>query len=95
MPCGLAAGSFIFRDIFMNIAHMVAFVLVVIGAMNWLLVGLLNWDLSSLLGGQEAIAAKVAFVIVGLAAIFEVATHKGNCKTCASMMQAKSAQPTA
>ena len=32
--------------------------------------------------GAGSAAAKVVYVLVGLAAIAEVVTHKGNCKGC-------------
>jgi len=64
--------------------HAVAFILLVIGGLNWLLVGLLNWDIGQLFGGMDAPISKVIYVLVGLAAIYEVATHKKNCKACAT-----------
>lgn len=62
--------------------HIVSFILLVIGGLNWLLVGLFNWDVSRLLGGMESPAAKIIYILVGIAAIVEVVTHKSNCKTC-------------
>ncbi|MBI2620911.1 DUF378 domain-containing protein [candidate division WWE3 bacterium] len=69
----------------MKILHIVSFVLVVAGALNWGLVGLLDLNLvASLLGGVP-VAEKAIYVLVGLAAVYEVATHKDNCKTCPSV----------
>lgn len=64
--------------------HMVAFILLVVGGLNWLLVGLFQWDLGMLFGGQEALVSKVIYVLVGAAAVYEVVTHKANCKACGS-----------
>ncbi|MBI2623220.1 MAG: DUF378 domain-containing protein [Candidatus Liptonbacteria bacterium] len=65
--------------------HMVAFILLVIGGLNWLLVGLgAGWEVGQLFGGMDSAGAKIVYVLVGLAAIVEVATHKGNCKGCAT-----------
>ncbi len=64
--------------------HMVTFILLIIGGLNWLLVGLNGWDLGQLFGGQEMAISRIIYVLVGLAAIVEVATHKGNCKGCAT-----------
>ncbi|MGB4834312.1 MAG: DUF378 domain-containing protein [Candidatus Moraniibacteriota bacterium] len=65
--------------------HMVAFLLLVVGGLNWLSVGLLETDLvASLLGGMSSMLAKVVYVLVGASAIFELATHKANCRMCAS-----------
>lgn len=62
--------------------HKVAFVLLVVGGLNWLLVGVLGWDISRWLGGMDSMLARVVYVAVGLAAVYEVATHKANCKAC-------------
>lgn len=75
--------------------HMLTFTLLLIGGLNWLLVGLFQWDIGQLLGGQGAVFSRVIYVLVGLAALYEIATHKGNCKQCAMMKGGeKSAQQT-
>lgn len=62
--------------------HATAFVLLIIGGINWLLVGIAGWDVGQLFGGMSAPASKVIYILVGLAAIYEVVTHKSNCKMC-------------
>ena len=62
--------------------HKVTFLLLLIGGLNWLLVGAAKWDIGMLLGGQTAIASRVIYVLVGLAAVLEIVTHKKNCKDC-------------
>jgi hypothetical protein len=62
--------------------HIVAFILLVIGGLNWLLVGLTGWDIGQLFGGQDQMISRIIYVLVGLAAILEVFTHKSSCKTC-------------
>ncbi len=62
--------------------HMVAFLLLVIGGLNWLLVGLFNWDIGVLFGGQGATLSRVIYVLVGLSAIVVLSTHKKDCKCC-------------
>lgn len=64
--------------------HKITFVLLVIGGLNWLLVGVLGWDISVWLGGQESVVSRAIYVLVGLSALYEVATHKSNCKVCSS-----------
>lgn len=64
--------------------HAVSFVLLVIGGLNWLLVGLFKWDVGALFGGQAAVVSRIIYVLVGLSAIYIVATHKKNCKDCCS-----------
>ncbi len=60
--------------------HMVAFILLVIGGLNWLLTGLISgWDLANFLGSTLAM---IIYILVGLSAIWEVATHKKSCRAC-------------
>ena len=70
----------------MKSLHLVAFILLVVGGLNWLLVGLLGWDIGDLFGGQGAVVSKIIYVLVGLAAISEAVTHKSNCKACSQTM---------
>jgi uncharacterized membrane protein YuzA (DUF378 family) len=64
--------------------HMIAFILLAIGGLNWLLVGLVGWDIGMLFGGQAAAVSRVIYVLVGLSALWEIFTHKRNCKMCSS-----------
>lgn len=64
--------------------HKVTFVLLVVGGLNWLLVGLFNWDLVMALLGSWPIVVKAVYVLVGLSAVYEVVTHKTNCRACTS-----------
>ena len=74
---------------------MVTFILLVVGGLNWLLVGLFAWDIGMLFGGMSAPISKLIYVLVGLSAIYEIATHKANCRRCTekTMSGAPSAQP--
>lgn len=63
---------------------MVAFILLIIGGLNWLLVGLFGWDIGMLFGGQMAAISRVVYILVGLAALLELFTHKKSCKMCGS-----------
>jgi uncharacterized protein len=62
--------------------HTVTFILLVIGGLNWLAVGLFGWDLGVLFGGQMEIVSRVIYVLVGLSAVYEIFTHKTNCRAC-------------
>jgi uncharacterized membrane protein YuzA (DUF378 family) len=62
--------------------HMITFLLLVVGGLNWLLQGVFGWDIGQLFGGQEALISRIIYILVGLSAIYELATHKSGCKTC-------------
>jgi uncharacterized membrane protein YuzA (DUF378 family) len=47
----------------------VAYWLVIVGGLNWLLVGLLQWDIGQLFGGQEAWVSRIVYILVGLSAL--------------------------
>ena len=66
----------------MQYLHTVAFILLIIGSLNWLLVGLSGWDVGMIFGGQSAMISKIIYILVGLAAIYEVVTHKNRCRNC-------------
>jgi uncharacterized membrane protein YuzA (DUF378 family) len=62
--------------------HKTTFLLLVLGGINWFLVGAFEWDLGQLLGGQEAVISRALYVLVGLSAIYELVSHKQNCRVC-------------
>ncbi len=69
----------------MKSLQMVSFILLVVGGLNWLLIGLFDgYDLVAVLLGSGSVLAKIVYVLVGLSAIFEIVTHKRNCKCCES-----------
>ncbi|MDO8668862.1 MAG: DUF378 domain-containing protein [Candidatus Buchananbacteria bacterium] len=70
----------------MKAIHMVSFLLVIISGLNWLLVGLIGWDIGELFGGQGEMISRIIYVLVGLAAIILLATHKKDCKVCSGKM---------
>lgn len=59
--------------------HMVAFILLIIGGLNWLLVGLFDWGIADLIGKS---LGRIIYILVGLAAIIELVKHKQNCVGC-------------
>ena len=68
----------------MKIVHAIAFVLLVIGGLNWGLVGVGGWDLVALVFGAGSILAKIVYILVGLSAIYLAVMHKQDCKHCES-----------
>lgn len=67
----------------MKMLHMVAFLLTVVGAVNWGLVGLLEFNLVTAVVGSIAGAEKVVYILVGASAVYLLVTHKKDCKICA------------
>jgi len=51
----------------------IALILVIVGALNWLLVGLFGFDLIGwIFGGQLALMSRIIFIIVGLAGLWSI-----------------------
>jgi len=62
--------------------HKITFTLLVIGGLNWLLEAF-GWGLASWMSAAWwGTLAMVVYIVVGLSAIYEVATHAKNCKMC-------------
>ena len=75
---------------FMNhkMMHMVAMILVWVGAINWGLIGLggfmgANWNVVGMILGSWPMLEWLVYVLVGLSGVYEIFMHKGNCKACA------------
>lgn len=78
--------------------HKVAWVLLLIGGANWLLVGLLQKDLFVLLGmGMDSVLARAVYVLVGLSAVSMLAMKKccGKCGDCGDKACAECGKPAA
>lgn len=59
--------------------HMVTFILLVIGGLNWGLY-VLGYDVGKFLPDM---VSTVIYVLVAVSALFEAFTHKSYCKNCA------------
>ncbi len=68
----------------MKTVNAVAFVLLVIGGLNWLLVGAFNYDLVAGLLGAGSVLAKIVYILVGISAILTIFAKKSP-KTAQSM----------
>ena len=53
-----------------NITSVIVLVLVIIGALNWLLIGVFSFDLVSFLFGTMSVVSRVVYGLVGLAGIW-------------------------
>lgn len=57
----------------MKTINLVTLVLVIVGGINWGLVGAAQFDLvATIFGGQDAMLARVVYVLVGLSALWQV-----------------------
>lgn len=55
------------------VVDIIALVLVIIGALNWLLVGLFQFDLVAwICGGQAATLARIIYSLVGIAGLWSI-----------------------
>lgn len=64
-----------------NVLDIIAFILVVVGGLNWGLIGAFGYNLVDAIFGAMSLIAKIIYILVGLAAIYLVLTCK-KCKTC-------------
>ena len=57
----------------MKNVNLVTLLLLIVGGLNWALVGALQFDLvAALFGGQDALLARVVYVVVGLSALWQL-----------------------
>ncbi len=61
--------------------HMVTFILLVVGGLNWLLVGAFELNLVTTIFGEGNLT-KAIYILVGLSAVYELLTHKKSCTMC-------------
>ncbi len=65
----------------MKALHMVTFLLVIVGAINWGLTAL-NYNVVNMLLGSTGLE-NIVYLLVGASGVYVAATHKGDCKICA------------
>lgn len=67
---------------FMKALHYVAFVLLIVGGLNWGLLALFNLNLVNTVLGSWPTVEKLVYVLVGVSAVYIAATHMTDCKVC-------------
>ena len=76
----------------MKALHIVSFLLVVIGGLNWGLVGLgwwlggADWNVVHMILGSWPMVEGLIYVLVGLGAVLLLINHKKECRVCSSGM---------
>ena len=65
----------------MKFLHILTFILVVVGGLNWGLVAL-KFNLVTTLVGKWPTLEMLVYLLVGLSAVYQLLTHKKDCKAC-------------
>lgn len=61
----------------MNALGWIAFILVIVGGLNWALVGLFEFDLVASIFGEMSTVARIVYVLVGLGALYLIVAMPG------------------
>ncbi len=56
----------------MKITSVIAFIIVIVGALNWLLVGLFGFDLVAAVFGNMSVWSRIVYSLVGLGGLFMI-----------------------
>ncbi|SPH18586.1 hypothetical protein DEA8626_02126 [Defluviimonas aquaemixtae] len=56
----------------MNMLNFTTLLLVIVGALNWLLVGVAGFDLVAAIFGPGSILARLVYVLVGLSGLYQI-----------------------
>ena len=73
----------------MKMVHMVAYVLLWVGGINWGLMGLLDLNLVMMVLGAWPEVEKLVYILVGLSAVYTLATHMSYCMICSGKSKKK------
>jgi len=60
----------------MFIVKVIAYILVIIGAVNWGLIGFFNLDLVRMIFGDMSLLSRIVYSLVGLSGILLLFTHR-------------------
>ncbi len=56
----------------MKITTIISFILVIIGALNWLLVGVFSFDLVAAIFGSMSVMSRIIYGLVGVASLWVI-----------------------
>lgn len=56
----------------LNAVDWIAMVLLIVGGLNWGLVGLFQFDLVATIFGEQTVAARIVYALVGLSALYGI-----------------------
>lgn len=71
----------------MKALHIIGFILLVVGGLNWGLIGLggfmgANWNVVDMILGSWPQVEWIVYILVGLSALLLLVKHKGECRMC-------------
>ena len=76
----------------MKILHIIAFILLAVGGLNWGLIGLgwlvgngANWNVVEMVLGAGSTLSGIVYILVGLSAVWLAIEHKKTCRNCSAM----------
>lgn len=60
----------------MHILSIIAYILVIVGAINWGLVGFFQFDLVAKIFGELSVISRIIYALVGLSGLFLLLTYR-------------------
>jgi uncharacterized membrane protein YuzA (DUF378 family) len=66
----------------MKALHMITFLLVILGALNWGFVGIFDFNLVTYLVWEGIMGTQIIYWVIWLSAILEIVTHPKSCQMC-------------
>ncbi|OGI84096.1 hypothetical protein A2997_01185 [Candidatus Nomurabacteria bacterium RIFCSPLOWO2_01_FULL_36_10b] len=89
-----------------NIPMLIAWILIIIGALNWGLVGIFNFDIIATIFGDMGVVTRIIYILVGVSALWMLVDMKSGsaggchcgqsgCKECHPNTQASSPSSSA
>jgi uncharacterized protein len=72
----------------MKALHIISFILVVVGGLNWGLIGLgelvssEGWNVVNMIFGTMPTVEAIVYLLVGLSAVALLVSHKNDCRAC-------------
>ena len=65
----------------MKALHIIAFVLVIVGGLNWGLTAI-GYNVVDMIFGMGSTLSQIVYILVGLSAIYLAVGHKKTCREC-------------
>lgn len=65
----------------MKYLHIVAFILVIVGGLNWGLTAI-GFNVVNMILGSMPMVEQIVYILVGLSAVYLAVTHSSDCKAC-------------